>query len=91
MTDNEAATPDSPVSHRVFVFQTAVLVHEEPYSDPDAATRLEYATPLDSLEIPGQSNTNWYPVRTLTGQTGFIRSTTKTITLEALKKQREEL
>jgi hypothetical protein len=74
----------------VFVHQTSAIVYAQAFADAAVLARLNEGTALNLLLSQSQVAPGWLPVQTSSGQTGFIKATTKITTREQLQMEREQ-
>jgi hypothetical protein len=89
MFNEENSVSNAPPSGRVFLQQTSAAVYAGGSEDAEVLTRLQEGKPFDILPVAEDAGAGWFAIRTSAGETGFIRSNTKTTTPERLRLERE--
>ena len=78
-------------SQQVFVNQTAAIVYSHPSSEAEILLRLDKGRPLLLFPSNEDTGTQWLPARMASGQDGYIRANTKTVTREELVTERAKI
>jgi hypothetical protein len=88
MSNADFSTSMAVFPHRGFLHQTSAVVYSHPASDAEVLVRLHEGNLLLVSQPQSESKAGWLSVQTATGQNGFIRADTKTITHEQLLAER---
>jgi hypothetical protein len=83
-----------PISRQLptaYIHQTSAAVYAAPKADSGEVVRLHEGNSVRILPDEGKANAGWLQVQTGTGQNGFMKANTKTITREALVEERAKI